>query len=47
MEKRAPVQGWPFVLVHARAANTHHLYAGTEQLSKPTSPKLTGMARQH
>ncbi len=26
--KRAPVQGWPFALVHACAANTHQ-YAGS------------------
>ncbi len=24
MGKRTPVQGWPFALVHACAANTHH-----------------------
>ncbi len=28
MGKRANIQGWPFALVHACAANTHQMLSG-------------------
>ncbi len=34
MGKRAPVQGWPFALVHACAANAHQIPATTLTLPK-------------
>ncbi len=41
MGKRAPVQGWPFALVHACAANTHQT-SGTEVSKTATLRLLAG-----
>ncbi len=36
MGKRAPVQGWPFALVHACAANTHQHCQSQSKKEKPS-----------